>query len=531
MAPLQVIILIMVVLFYVTDDHRAAALPAAPWLIVALVLASHIFLIAIVGQTARRIARKLHHPDVDTTALATRMDRVINIARWTTIALAAAQLWLGGWGALVLAPHEAAPSVGGLAASTSPAIAGGWGLIAYKRFLLPQFVLLLPPIVSWLCFWAAFYNVEIALRQRAMPYRLATGLPTHEAPSRFEFVLLQARHNFYFFIPMAIATLVEGWAETLKPAGIDGAESGWGGWITGGKIVFAASLAVFILTFAFLPWIITRLWLTVPMTGSLRTRLENLAARYHLRFSNILIWRTHFSFPNAAILGYLPFSRYFLMTDSLLESLTDRQIEAVFAHEVGHGCHRHIWWYALSIGGCVLVAIGLSAYAGHAIELYHPAWKDHKSDVENLVQLAILAAFMIWGFAPISRRFEHQADWFAAQHMAASLAENPLDNLPASPADPAPSTSPPPPNFLELGAEAFSQSLLQLVGLSHRPRNKRGWMHPSPIQRAQLLRALATDPARVAKFGRQMFFTRLSIVLLLAAGSVLAFSAKISHLI
>ncbi len=60
---------------------------------------------------------------------------------------------------------------------------------------------------------------------------------------------------------------------------------------------------------------------------------------------------------NAAILGWFPFARYFLMSDALLESISDRQIEAVFAHEVGHGVHRHVPWYLATM----LAAFGLSA--------------------------------------------------------------------------------------------------------------------------------------------------------------------------
>ena len=41
----------------------------------------------------------------------------------------------------------------------------------------------------------------------------------------------------------------------------------------------------------------------------------------------------------------LPHVRYILLSDLLLERMDDEQIEAVFAHEVGHVVHRHMAWY------------------------------------------------------------------------------------------------------------------------------------------------------------------------------------------
>ena len=60
---------------------------------------------------------------------------------------------------------------------------------------------------------------------------------------------------------------------------------------------------------------------------------------------------------NAAVMGLFPQVRYILLSDLLLETMTDEQVEAVFAHEVGHIVHRHMAWYVVLIviplGACV----------------------------------------------------------------------------------------------------------------------------------------------------------------------------------
>ena len=47
---------------------------------------------------------------------------------------------------------------------------------------------------------------------------------------------------------------------------------------------------------------------------------------------------------NAAVIGLLPGWRYVLLSDRLIETMTDAEIEAVFAHELGHIVHNHMAW-------------------------------------------------------------------------------------------------------------------------------------------------------------------------------------------
>ena len=57
-------------------------------------------------------------------------------------------------------------------------------------------------------------------------------------------------------------------------------------------------------------------------------------------------------------MGVLPWMRYVLLSDVLLERMSD-EIEAVFAHELGHVVHRHMTWYIIFFGmaGLLVTAV------------------------------------------------------------------------------------------------------------------------------------------------------------------------------
>jgi hypothetical protein len=73
------------------------------------------------------------------------------------------------------------------------------------------------------------------------------------------------------------------------------------------------------------------------------------------------------------------------------------------------------------------------------------------------------------------------------------------------------------------GTEIFISSLDTLMEITHRSRDRGGWMHPSVNHRVKLLRDLATDPAAVAAFRRRMIATRIIIVVVIALGALAAY--------
>ncbi len=503
----------------------------SPTLVILSFFFSHVFLVMIVTQRARAAVRLLDMPTTNGAAVAARMDHVFTYARWGTLAITAFHLY----------------------ALQVPDIVQGWlaTTVLLKHIpLLPEAIYLTPAFLAWVGLWIANYQIELTMRERSFPYRLAMGLPAHEMPPLGHYLSMQMRHNFYLILLVGISSLIEDLGEKLDPY-----------WPHASDVGTPVAILVVL---ALVPWLITRVWSTVPLKGPLRHRLDRLAGHYRLRFRNILIWKTHNHVTNAAILGWVPFSRYFLMTDALLETLTDQQIEAVFAHEVGHGVHKHILWYLVAIVGAWALCFGLGSlgqfYLPAAMTEHLTAWTGHSEATGALCVMALMTVFFAFGFSFFSHRFEHQADWFAARHMGKFIASHPGseaiaasalavegDALPqtlmevsavekmtldeyiagsypnASTTLSASAVAPPLAQAATspamAGVEVFISSLDTIMELSHRSRNRRGWMHPSMNNRVSLLRRLAANTEAAAEFNRRMLTTRLIIALLLVSGA------------
>ena len=111
-------------------------------------------------------------------------------------------------------------------------------------------------------------------------------------------------------------------------------------WLVGAAVIFLFAVAD-----------LRRVLHTEPLANSpLRRRLEALCRRTGVTAGEILLWRTGNNVGNAAVMGFVPRFRVpFLLSDLLLETMTDEQIEAVFAHELGHIVHRHMAWLVVFI--------------------------------------------------------------------------------------------------------------------------------------------------------------------------------------
>src|SRR5437763_778190 len=118
---------------------------------------------------------------------------------------------------------------------------------------------------------------------------------------------------------------------------------------------FGAALVVYLLS----PFLLIWLFNARPLDESpLRQRLEAICKRCGLKYRNIMLWQTDFSMANAAVIGLLPGWRYVLLSDRLMETMTDTEIEAVFAHELGHIVHNHMSWFVVFFAILVFASLG-----------------------------------------------------------------------------------------------------------------------------------------------------------------------------
>jgi len=154
---------------------------------------------------------------------------------------------------------------------------------------------------------------------------------------------------------------------------------------------------------AFAPRLARLLFPAEPLpAGPLRDSLVALGERAGVRLREVYVWHTgRLRVANACIAGILPHTRSVFLTDQLLACLTPREIEAVFAHELGHARGHHFsWYFAYAIAFLLILvwldglppAEGLSAAARFA----------------GLVVLLVLWWRYLFGW--ISRRMELEAD-------------------------------------------------------------------------------------------------------------------------
>jgi len=121
---------------------------------------------------------------------------------------------------------------------------------------------------------------------------------------------------------------------------------------------------------------------------------------------------------NAAVAG-LGAGRRILLADTLLENFTDDQIEAVFAHELGHVRLHHVW----------KILTFTAVFSMAAFFLTNVLFKISSrifgfSDVSDIAAFALLALILIIVgllFVPVQNAFlrylEKQADIFALAHI------------------------------------------------------------------------------------------------------------------
>jgi Zn-dependent protease with chaperone function len=172
---------------------------------------------------------------------------------------------------------------------------------------------------------------------------------------------------------------------------------------------------------ALAPDLLVRLWKARPLPeGPLLDRFRELCDRAGVRRPRFFVWPTgRFAMVNAMVAGLLPARRTVLFTDAMLAEFAPDELSAVLAHELGHVRHRHlVFYFAMAAGAASFVNFADYAAAPFVGEAARLAGA-----------LAFLAALAAGAFGWFSRRFERQADLFAARLVPAPLAVAALEKV------------------------------------------------------------------------------------------------------
>lgn len=426
--------------------------------------------------------------------------------------------------ARALSLHErvaALVRLGAVPAHVSAVLVFGWldvvrGLTG-DLVAIDEMLAALPPIAVLLVSWALTEPVERRVRESLLIRRLDEGLLIPPMPPALAWWWGVVRQQLLFAALPVVAIL--GWSEAVSQvrdalwarlverAGWPASPPGWTehapAWLLDRDVLAYGSaglqLAGVVGLLALLPVALRYLWDTAPLgPGPLRDRLLELCRLYGVRVRGILVWRTQGAMVNGAVVGFIPRLRYIVLTDALLESLPADQVEAVAAHEIAHVRHRHIPWLAgamlaaaLCVGSGVAFAARLAG-AGPVTEGWAPVW---------LLVTAFGVGLLVFGWA--SRRFEWQADAFAAAHMTRQ-------------------GGPPSSAVSERGAGSMSAALWSVALINGFPPDRFTWRHGSINERRRRLAEAIGTPLDRIRANRVASKAKLLIALGLLTGFVIA---------
>lgn len=390
----------------------------------------------------------------------------------------------------------------------------------------------LPAFAAWMGLWWAQYPADRALKEQNLLYEINEGLPVHAPPAFGTFFVEHLRQQLLFTLA-PIFLIVS--ARDLLALGYLVFRSHPLPHEGGDILILPLSAAIFILA----PELLRRVIPTRPLPREwpLRRRLEALCERTGLKYRDILLWETNKSMGNAMVMGLFPRVRYIFLSDLLLETMRDDEIEAVFAHEIGHIVHRHMWWYVLFMALVMLFVMGPITYLLNVI----PGLSMNAE--EQISEVLAFATFILM-FGVLSRRFERQADVYAARTMetwhdrgATTITHvNPeaelsggifVQGLAAAALGPAVSCAPQTVVFArsqssqspswvgEYGAELVARALHRVARINNIPVAANEWLHGSIAHRMRYLRSISNHAQKTAEFDKSMRRLKWGMVALL----------------
>ncbi len=377
--------------------------------------------------------------------------------------------------------------------ATLATIAGilGLGTLDWLRSAIGNLILvdelgaLSPLLVVLAIGWWAQYPLERRAREAVIVRALDWGEPVHRIEGRGGHVLMHVRHEL--LLVLVPITLIMAWGEAISwyeasgPAWMERA----GSWVSS-----AAFVAGVVVVLGITPVLLRVLWDVRRLGESeLRSRIERVCSRWRVRVRELLLWRTHHSMPNAAVMGLIAPLRYILMSDALLDGLDEDQVEAVAAHEVAHVKKRHMPWLAAAVIGPVTLLGSLAELIAGNV-----GWIDPDGTVFLGVVGGLTLAIVLFVLGFVSQRFEWQADAFGARHMSEIAGHAQVS---------------------ESAAEAMSGALSRVAQLAGIPQVKRSWRHGSIAVRRQRLETLVGQPVDDLAIDRTV--GRVKVVVLIVA--------------
>jgi len=221
----------------------------------------------------------------------------------------------------------------------------------------------------------------------------------------------------------------------------------------------------------------------LPSWNGLDQRIRSLFTDLRIGVRGVRLWRTDGTLMNGIALGIVPFCRWVLLSDALVDELTPDETLAVAGHEAGHLRHRHAAWLAgACIGSVGCVGLGLEAL----IDWMSPVLPS--GPLVAWSAMGLMALIVTLFFGTVSRACERQADAFAVSALS------PGDHVASDAVD------------------AMRRALAMVAFANGIPVRRPSFRHGSIEGRRHALAALATVPKASIPIDRRVRVLKAIIV-------------------
>lgn len=350
-----------------------------------------------------------------------------------------------------------------------------WNL--FEAVLLDELLILVPIVLPLFLIKAVQYDIEYWAQQHAGPHHA-------QQPNRWRFAWEQCRVYVGIAIaPILLLTTCWDLSRVFLPR------------LAEGGLEWVVLLLPLVALFAGFPLLLRVLWPTTELPDrSLHSQLLRMAKRAQLPVRNVIVWHAPCQAPNAAVTGILPSLTYVFLTNELMKQFDDDEIEAAFAHELGHigGHHNVLRMFALllpvTLFGLLfkIFASGVSPLINtHANLLAQPG-----------ICLFITLFYLVFAFGWFCRQLEHQADVFACRLLMPAQDATMRDTLTQ--------------NADRASASARYLGVLRKLSAVSQP-DRREWLHPSLNQRSRFLIEALDNSAFYRRFEFRLGVARLLV--------------------
>ena len=400
----------------------------------------------------------------------------------------------------------------------------GWGWsVAQLWSPLPgaELLILAPFVVAQMLAWSVFYDAERASHQAAHRLLAADAhagtwleleRPRRAAPpafgSRLAYVFFQLRQKLALvFLPVLLLVAQKELMRLFPEQALE-----WQ------SVINVAGIASVMLLFTAMPWIVRLVLGLKPLpSGPMRQRLEVVARRLGFRCSDILVWNTRNGMANAMVIGIVPWVRYVVFTDRLLEDFTAEEVEAVFGHEIGHIRHHHMLYYFTFLTASVIV---LGWLVNDVMRQWDQLVGEHNKYLTGVPLVGVLLGYVFVVFGFLSRRCERQADVFGCRTVSCP---DPNCRSHEGGLEPALRGR----GLCVTGINTFIRALEKVASVNGISRDRPGflqsWQHSTIARRVEFLQRMLIDPGVERRFQRRVALFKWVLIVLLGGAMALIF--------